>query len=160
MSQERLVRSTLAWLAVVVLLAGCENSIQISDATEVRNSLLEADRAFSRMSEEQGAHAAFVHFAHPEVVLLPARGEPVRGIASVDASFEDFTGILTWEPQDAHAAASGDLGATWGFYRLVSTSEDGTGSISRGKYVSVWRRDQGGDWRYVLDIGNESAPLN
>jgi ketosteroid isomerase-like protein len=156
----RLVRSSLALVVGVLLLAGCDSSIRFSDVAEVRDSLLAADRAFSQMSAEQGAQAAFVHYAHPEVVLLPARGEPVRGIAGVAAGFEGFEGTLTWDPQDAQGSASGDLGSTWGFYRLVRTAEDGSERISRGKYVSVWRRDQSGEWRYVLDIGNESAPLN
>jgi ketosteroid isomerase-like protein len=158
MPQDRLVRSLMLW-ALLAVLVGCENNVQINDAADVRNGLLEADHAFSAMSEADGAQAAFVHFAHPEVVLLPALGEPVRGIAGVEAGFEGFVGTLTWEPQDAFGSASGDLGSTWGFYRLVRTAADGTETISRGKYVSVWRRDQGGEWRYVIDIGNESAPI-
>ena len=55
---------------------------------------------------------------------------------------------------------NGDLGSTWGFYRLVTTDEAGNEVVSRGKYVSVWRRDGDGEWRYVIDIGNESSPLN
>jgi ketosteroid isomerase-like protein len=159
MSQNRLARSLIAVVAIATLV-GCESNVQVNDTTAVRNSLLDADRAFSDMSAAEGAQAAFVHYAHPEVVLLPALGEPVRGIAGVEAGFEGFSGTLTWEPQDAFGSASGDLGSTWGFYRLVRTGEDGTETVSRGKYVSVWRRDQAGEWRYVIDIGNESAPIN
>jgi len=159
MSHHGLVRS-LSLLLVAVALVGCEGRVQVNAPTEVRNSLLAADRAFSRMSQAEGAQAAFVYYAHPEVVLLPAGGEPVRGVAAVRAGFEGFQGVLTWEPQDAQGAASGDLGATWGYYRLVRTDASGEETVSRGKYVSVWRRDADGEWRYLMDIGNESSPLH
>lgn len=161
MSQPRLFPSLALATAALLGLAACgDGGVTIVDTANARSSLLDADRAFSRMSEAEGAQAAFMHFAHPDVVLLPARGEPVRGLAGVELAFSSFRGQLTWEPQDAHASGSADLGVTWGFSTLIDSDADGQQTVSYGKYATVWKRNADGEWRFVMDIGNESSTVS
>ena len=62
----------------------------------------------------------------------------------------DYTSIvLTWEPLNGEISSSGDLGFTYGTYTLKAGDKQ-----SRGTYVSVWKRDVVGRWKWVLDTGN------
>jgi ketosteroid isomerase-like protein len=66
--------------------------------------------------------------------------------------------ILTWAvAQRPYAAAdtrfnesarSGDLGYTWGTYRMASR---GRGAAEHGFYVRVWVRERNGQWNLALD---------
>ena len=66
---------------------------------------------------------------------------------------EEATGVLTWEPDFADVAKSGDLGYTWG--RYTYTSFDSTESPSCGFYVTIWKKQLDGSWRFVFDAGNQ-----
>jgi ketosteroid isomerase-like protein len=66
--------------------------------------------------------------------------------------FEAEGPSLTWEPFDAAAASSGDLGYTRGQWKLEQGRPDG-GTVT-AKYVTIWRREPDGRWRAVVDIGS------
>ena len=65
---------------------------------------------------------------------------------------------LTWEPDKEEMAASGDLGYTYGRYRYRGNGPDGRPVVHNGKYVTIWRKEQDGRWRIVVDIGTPSDP--
>jgi len=118
--------------------------------------LMDADREFSAMSAAEGAPVAFAAYADASVIMLPAGGAPIHGHSAMVAVFDGYTANLTWEPEYADVAASGDLGFTWGRYVQEREGEDGEPVLSYGKYVSIWRRQDDGSWKFVLDTGNES----
>ncbi len=45
-----------------------------------------------------------------------------------------------------------DLGYTYGYYTMTFKED---GSTQHGNYVSIWKKQAGGDWKFVLDTGNE-----
>ena len=69
------------------------------------------------------------------------------------------TATLTWEPAFVDVSASGNLGYTWGRYELnLSPPRVGAAPlITRGTYVTIWKRQPGGAWKVVLDGGNPDA---
>ena len=120
-----------------------------------KEELMEVDRSFSATSVEKGYNKAFIEFAHANAILLRANSVPVEGIDAVTRLFEkaDTTGVrFTWEPIDADIALSGELGFTYGVY---SFKKDTT--TEKGTYVSVWKKDATGNWKYVLDCGNKGT---
>ncbi|RYZ43124.1 MAG: DUF4440 domain-containing protein [Myxococcaceae bacterium] len=117
-----------------------------------------ADSAFSSMSVKEGMGKAFAAYAAPDAVLLVG-GSGVFGHDTIARAYAPFTleAIdLRWEPVLGDAAASGDLAYTVG--RAVSTGKgaDGAPEIDHVKYLTVWRRQADGQWRYVTDGGNAS----
>jgi ketosteroid isomerase-like protein len=58
---------------------------------------------------------------------------------------------MTWEPQGGDIAASGELGYTYGIYEL----RDGGDNVQRGTYVTIWKKQEDGKWKFVLDSGNQ-----
>jgi ketosteroid isomerase-like protein len=140
----------LAVLAVAVL-GGC--SRPPPDA--VKSELIAADKAFSAMSAKQGAKAAFLAYVTQDAKLL----SDIRvGPDAVNAAFRELppTAKLTWEPSYVDVSASGDLGYTWGRYQLTfpSAAKNGKPYLRTGTYVTIWKRQPGGGWKFVLDGGN------
>jgi ketosteroid isomerase-like protein len=59
------------------------------------------------------------------------------------------TGVIRWQPLRAEVAASGDLGYTWGVAESAAT-KDGPFK-PYGIYVTIWKRQPGGKWKFVYD---------
>jgi ketosteroid isomerase-like protein len=127
-----------------------------AEATAIRiESLLEADRAFAARAAEVGPSAAFADFMAADGKLLGAADEPIVGteaIAALMASLPE-TAEISWTPLEAMVSASGEFGVTWGEYRLAAPGENGVLVEETGRYLTVWRKDEQGRWRGVLDIG-------
>lgn len=123
------------------------------------DTLLQVDQAFSRCSIEHGAATAFATFAAPDAVLLPSGLAPVHGPEAIRTVLsEPPAGRLTWNPAYADLSTSGDLGFTYGFYEFRPAEGPKAGQVIRGKYVTIWRLQPDGSWKYVLDAGNQGPP--
>jgi len=115
------------------------------------HELLSADSAFAALSVARGARAAFLAFAAEEGVTLGG-GEPApmnHGRDAIAATFADFPadGVLDWAPVAADVAGSGDLGCTVGEAAV-------TPQRSYSKYLTIWKRQRDGAWKFVVDGGN------
>jgi ketosteroid isomerase-like protein len=139
-------------------LVGCAPSSPAaspSHAESDRRALFAVDRAFSARSVEKGSDVAFTEYAADDATMLPMGGAPLVGKAAIVKSFAespwDGKSELRWEP--AFADASGDLGYTWGTF-VAARDKDGKRIEKRGKYVSVWKRQSDGSWKWVVDVGN------
>ena len=114
------------------------------------HQLISADSAFAAMSVARGAGAAFVAFAATDALLLGQGGGPMtRGREAIGAAFADFPAdaVLEWAPVGADIAASGDLGCTVGEASISARR-------SYSKYLTVWKRQADGTWKFVADGGN------
>ena len=146
------MRSRLA--AAIVLAAALVAGCSPTDHEKLKAEVVAADKAFCAASVKDGPEAAFVGAIAADGKLL---GEPRVGADAVHAVYMQFpkTAKLTWEPSYADVSASGDLGYTWGRYTLtVPSSVAGKPPLIRmGSYVTVWKRQPGGGWKFVLDGG-------
>jgi ketosteroid isomerase-like protein len=117
--------------------------------------LIMVDQEFSKLSQESGMKFAFFQYAADSAVLLQRNALPIVGkkvIAEAFESFSDTGFILTWEPLFADISKSGELGYSYGLYTSLIKADS---SVTRGKYVTIWKKQADGSWRYVLDGGNE-----
>lgn len=146
----RLSRNTV--LLTTFVIVSCQ---PLPDPDIAAQALLEADRAFAQASLDHGAAEAFNRFLHVDALQLGQGNSPVNGR---DAIVGDMGGeyTLLWDPQRAEVAESGELGWTWGSYIFEVPQDDGSKSVSYGKYLNIWRRADGGDWQVIVDMGNSS----
>ena len=116
--------------------------------------MLEADRAFSRLCEEKGMKQAFLEYIDSNGVLLRPNHLPLLGADAIDFLIQqnDSAFTLKWEPRTGTVARSGELGYTYGIYELKPGTKD---TIIYGNYVSIWKKQSDGKWKFVLDTGNE-----
>lgn len=118
--------------------------------------MLEADRAFAAMAEEEGVPAAFAAFAAEDVHMFPDGVQPYIGRDTLISQFAGWpvSADLEWTPMGGMASEAGDFGFTWGRYVFTAMGASGGETVEHGKYVSVWRKGEDGVWKYVADIGN------
>jgi len=104
------------------------------------------------MSAEKGMKTAFEAYLDSNGILLRPDHLPITGNSAFEylQQVNDSSFTLTWEPMGADMAASGDLGFTYGVYTL--SLQD---TSYKGTYVSIWKKQKDGSWKYVLDTGNE-----
>ncbi len=122
--------------------------------------MIDADKAFSKMSREKGMKKAFIEYMDGEGVLLRPNQYPLIGASAIDflSQISDTSFTLEWEPQKGYIAKSGELGYTYGVYALKPSTAD---TVLYGTYVSIWKKQPDGSWKFVLDTGNEGiAPEN
>jgi hypothetical protein len=152
----------LVFIITLLLFTSCK--LKKKDASKkddafAKMEMMNVDREFSKMSEEKGMKAAFIEYLDSNGVLLRPNRLPIAGADAIDFLLEqndsDYT--MTWEPRDGFIAKSGDLGYTYGIYALRPSQKD---TIIYGTYVSIWKREKDGTWKYVLDTGNEGIGDN
>lgn len=125
----------------------------VESAITEKDKLKETDRVFSNFCLENGMKKAFYEFADENAVMLRDNSYPIVGkerIKELLANKNDTLFSFWWEPIGADVAKSGELGYTFGTYKLQVKD-----SLFEGTYVSIWKKDQHGAWKYVLDSGND-----
>jgi ketosteroid isomerase-like protein len=126
-----------------------------------KDDLLAADRAFSALSVAQGAHAAFLLTMTDDVQLFTGVNPPLIGKLAVTASYAEDeksdptyrSQRLEWTPIAAEASADGTLGITRGTWVFSVPGPDGAIRRLTGYYVTAWRRQSDGTYKFCFDIG-------
>lgn len=144
----------------IVLMASCQSGIkreedkaeEINIASKV--DMMNADREFSLLSEEKGLRTAYSEFIDSNGVLLRPGYTPMANADAMDYIIQsnDSSFVMTWEPKHATLSSSGDLGYTYGVYSLKPKDAD---TVIYGSYVTIWRKQPDGKWKFVLQSGNE-----
>lgn len=121
---------------------------------EDKMNMMDADRAFSSLSEQKGMKQAFLDYIDSNGILLRPNHLPLLGADAIDFLIQqnDSSYTLKWEPKNGAVAGSGDLGYTYGVYVLKPSTID---TLIYGTYVSIWKKGIDGKWKFVLDSGNE-----
>lgn len=143
---NRIFKRTLLLFVIV--------SFSCSSNTETAaNELLKVDIEYSNMSKTEGRNKAVVHYIDQYSVFLKPQKQPIVGknaILNILSRNEDKKSTLTWEPTSAFISESGDLGYTYGTYKMKKRRK-----ITKGTYVTIWKKNKEGEWKFVLNSGNE-----
>ncbi|MEA2560697.1 MAG: hypothetical protein QOH06_2201 [Acidobacteriota bacterium] len=116
------------------------------------DSLVAAERAFAKTSEEQGTKAAFLaNLADDSILFRPG---PVQARPWMEAR-PGPPGFLTWFPVKADIARSGDLGYTTGPWEVRPKGKDDT-NVVYGNYVTIWKKREDGTWKLMTDVGSRN----
>jgi ketosteroid isomerase-like protein len=146
-----------AALLLAALLVGGAWSQQVpplpvndKDFPKALTPVVEAEHAFAIYSVEHGMKEAFLRFAAPDGIIF--RHAPVNATETWTQTTPAPTGLLTWYPTYADVSRAGDLGWTTGPYEFREKAEDKQAAAS-GHYVTLWRRQPDGSFKFVLDFG-------
>lgn len=153
------MKRTLIVCALAVATTSCTvtaNTGSGSSSGATEGSLMQADRDFAGATHARGIDG-WMSFYAPDAIRIRYRGNMVKGfdeIRKFDLPYiSDTTSVPNWEPTDAHVFRGGSIGSTTGRYWAVSRVGPNAGKeISRGRYVTMWRRDVG-HWLVIMDTG-------
>jgi len=142
------------WLAVACRPAANDQQNSQQDL----QSLLATDREWAKVaSDGKNADSVLAYWTEDARVVMPGApilaGKPaIRGM--VEGSMKTPGFHITWTPDSGVVSRSGDLGYTYGTNEF--TAPDSTGKLvtTRGRYLTVWRKDSDGRWRCVEDIAS------
>ncbi len=145
--------SGIVLVMALAFMTSCHSGSEFAEP-EADSTLIHTDQAFSQMSESRGMKQAFLNFMDSGGILLRPGHLPIIGDAARKylQNAVDSTYRLTWEVSGARMALAGDLGYTYGLYSLKLKD-----TTLRGTYVSIWKRQTDGKWKFVLDSGNEGT---
>jgi ketosteroid isomerase-like protein len=120
-----------------------------TDAAAQTEQVLAVDRAFSDASLERTLGVAFEAFAAPDAIAVGG-GQFVYGPAAIGEAFaatpDDH---VSWVPRFGSVAESGDLGFTVGDASFILPDVS-----FYTKYLTIWQKQNTGEWRYVADFGS------
>jgi len=140
---------------ICVLLFLCISSCsRISKKNETKG-ITDADKYYSALSAQKGRNVAFLAMFDSTGVTLATHMPPIEGykdIRKLLLSNSDSSFTLTWKPMFAKVSVSGELGYTYGTYKLI---EKATKKLSEGTYTTIWLKNSQGQWKALLDTGNE-----
>lgn len=119
-----------------------------TDAAAQTEQLLAVDRAFSDLSVAQGTGPAFEAFAAPNAIAVGG-GLFVYGPQAIGEAFAGGPhDNVSWVPRFGGVAESGDLGFTVGDATFILPD-----ITFYTKYLTVWQKQNTGEWRFVADFG-------
>jgi ketosteroid isomerase-like protein len=125
-----------------------------ADAT--LKSAMAMDQAFSDDAQAIGMAEAFAKYMDSVGGKMIGPGSVTRGEAAIRVSFKDWPADLkmTWSPDMGHGSKSGDLAVTSGRWKQTKADK----VLAGGRYVTVWRKNDKGEWKGVIDIGADDPP--
>lgn len=133
-------------------------AIPRSAATPVEEAIARiraTDSLFSDLADRMGTPFAFANYIDPNGVVFGAP-QLVIGPKAVQEFYSSQGGgtSLSWRPTYADVAGSLDLGFTVGEYSITSRGATGAAVQRFGKYLTVWKRQPDGSWKFVVKGGN------
>ena len=150
---------SLVFLALCNLAPGCvavSANSGGSDRAATESALIQADRDFAVATHARGIDG-WMSFYASDAIRIRYRDNMVKGYDEVRKfdlpNISDTTAILNWEPTDAYVFRGGMIGSTTGRYWIVGRKTADSGKeLGRGRYVTMWRREQG-RWLVIMDTG-------
>lgn len=150
MEQQKLV------LILLLLIYGCNSNIKKDESIEQwKNEILETEKEFAEMAQNEGISEAFLTYAADDAVLM-RNNSLVIGKKTIQENFNDQSSdsknvSLSWAPDFVDVASSGDLGYTYGKYVYTVTDSLGKSTVNEGVFHTVWKRQPDGTWKFVWD---------
>ena len=156
---------------IPVLLGGCASQSSspgltplpsmVKDIEPSRKALRQADQAFAKLAQKNGAAQAFYQFLAPGGTVLLPDAQPLEGreVVRVRLTAASET-ILDWETSGARISENGDLGYSWGTFESSTKAPEAKAQHTYSKYLSVWKKQPEGSWRIILHASNSSPPPN
>ena len=127
---------------------------------DLKREVAHLEDAFCLMAKERGILAAFEHFAAPDVAFIDTDPREHRGLEAVRTRLgPDQPGAaLTWSANFTDVSDDGTLGYNYGRYESRRTGPDGKTSVHTGWFLTIWKRQPDGTWKYVMDTGAPDRP--
>jgi len=144
-------------VALFALSSSCSVALNTGGTGEsTESSLMQTDRDFAVATHTRGIDGWMSFYAN-DAIRIRYRDNMIKGYDAVRKfdlpNISDTTITLNWDPTDSYVFRDGSIGSTTGSYSIVSRRTADVGKVlQRGRYVTMWRREQG-RWLVIMDTG-------
>ena len=156
----RKVPTTLCALLFVLSLTACKEKSPDTAADE--KAIRDNEAAALKDWQAKDADKVTSHYA-PDAVLMITNLPAAKGSdaikSEVGTTLKDPHMSLTYSPTVVVLSKDDDMAYVQGVYTMTFT-EPRTGStlIEKGKYLTVYKKQDDGTWKIAEDINNADAP--
>lgn len=151
------MREILTTLGLAMLLAA--GNVAAANIEEEQNVLLELDRAWAESTKDL---EKFLSFYAPDASVYPPGMPVVNGSTAIRQTLTEIFSTpgfsLHFTCTKAVVSSSGDIGYTVGYTEMTLNDSAGNPVTEKGKYVTLWKKQAGGQWKVVEDIFNADTP--
>ena len=121
------------------------------------SELMELERECLRKFQAGDVDYVMDNLLAENALVCPPGIEAVFGRENQRAMFKEFLGMegveLSWDPIEAHVSPSEEMGYVYGW---VNWKMPGDAAETKGKYISVWIKEDG-EWRNAVEIRNSNG---
>lgn len=142
-------------LLLAFLVSTC--TYNAADTETIGEELMEISREWSEVAATGNIDSLLTYW-HQDAVMMPPGQPPLRGKEAirkyVEAGFQAPGFEISWEPVSAHVSGHGDM--AYLIERNRVAYEDSLGNLvnEHNKVVTVWRKQDDGSWKNVVDMWN------
>ena len=124
-----------------------------------RQRLLERDQEWAALAAAGRDIERILFFWTDDARVYPPGMPTVSGKAALRRYVEGALAIpgfhITWTSSEATLSADGQLAYVLSNNAVTMPGPAGKLVTTRGRAVTIWRRDAGGEWRCAVDIWND-----
>ena len=144
--------------AALLLVVGCQTSTV--DVAKEKETLLATDREWSALaSAGQNPDSILSYWTEDATVAGPGmfvQGKPaIKQMVTSSLAMPGFH--ITWTPEKAVIASSGELAYTSGSGAFTMPGPKGAVTNIPVKYLTVWRKEADGRWKCSEDYSSPTA---
>lgn len=148
--------------ALIISLAALGAAVAQSPLTNLKAvpkalaPVVETELAFAAAARAHGIKDSFIEYAAEDGLVF--RRTAVNAREFWRKATPAPTGLLSWYPTYADISRAGDVGWTTGPWEFREKPDDRE-AAGHGHFVTVWRRQADGTFRFALDMGvSHAAP--
>ncbi len=135
-----------------------------TDQKAEADKLMSLSKEWAKAAIERDVEKVVTFWADDAVIMSP--NEPAMiGIDAIKQMVDESMQIpgfeVSWEPQEAFVSKGGDLGyVIIKNYFKIPTDTLGNVTTIFNKGVEIWKKNEDGQWKNVVDIYNGDPTLN
>ena len=145
---------------VIILFVSCTTS---------ESGNMEADLELLRESNNQYATFTasqdiekWIKLYDDQAILYPAGSSPIQGLDKIQEHGNGFASLqgfgVEFELVNIEVSNDGTMGYTTNHLTLSYTNSDGDKVTTSGPDFHVWKRQEDGSWKIVIDMWNSDQP--
>jgi len=141
----------IALTSLLIFLTACQQPI---NKEKVKQEIFQTEKAFEKMSSEEGIQNAFYFFAADSAVIKRQNDTLIIGKENIKDYYSNPAfkmAKVTWTPDFIDVSQSGDMAYSYGKYLWVIWNVTSDTAEFEGVFQTVWKRQEDGKWKYVWD---------
>jgi ketosteroid isomerase-like protein len=132
------------------------------DLESERRRLLERDAEWAAISARGRDVEGILSYWTDDARVYPPGMPPVTGKAALRGYVEGALAIpgfhITWASSEAHLSPDARMAYVLSTNAVTLPGPAGQAVTTRGRALTVWRREPDGEWRCAIDIWNDGPP--